>query len=104
MHTYLKFLVIILIMLLIILIVNMILCSRHVNEEEEKEEEQKEEHNPCAGINMGFVPDPNDCARYFMCFNNNITHYTCFSGMLFSPPRGTCLPADEVDCGDRPRH
>ena len=51
-----------------------------------------------------YYPDPNDCAHYTLCSNNNQIPFDCAPGLYFDENIGTCNWASEVDCcnGQRP--
>uniref|UniRef100_A0A182NJ73 chitinase n=1 Tax=Anopheles dirus TaxID=7168 RepID=A0A182NJ73_9DIPT len=56
---------------------------------------------PCAGGQVGFVPHPTDCSRYFMCVNDDTAfEFSCPAGTLFDPNINVCNWADNVTCGD----
>lgn len=54
---------------------------------------------PCGGSQVGVVPHPTDCSRFYICGGNgNGLEFSCPAGTLFDPTLSVCNWADAVNC------
>ncbi|XP_058054145.1 acidic mammalian chitinase [Anopheles bellator] len=54
---------------------------------------------PCADGQVGFVPHPADCSKYYMCLDAHTSfEFSCPAGTLFDPKLNVCNWADKVNC------
>ncbi|KAG5672227.1 hypothetical protein PVAND_002369 [Polypedilum vanderplanki] len=51
--------------------------------------------------NVLFLPDFNDCSKYFICYNGEAIHRSCAEGLLFDMENNWCNFYGNVDCGHR---
>ena len=49
---------------------------------------------------IGLVADPQNCTRYFMCFEFEPINFPCAPGYAFDDSTKRCVLADLVNCTD----
>lgn len=52
-------------------------------------------------LNPVFLPDENDCARFFVCFNGSPIGRTCAEGFWWDVVYNWCTIPEEVNCDSR---
>jgi Chitin binding Peritrophin-A domain len=50
------------------------------------------------GDELVFLPDLEDCSRYFICIGGNKVPLSCGAGLHWSVSENTCLPEDLAEC------
>lgn len=52
----------------------------------------------CPEVGISTIPNPEDCASYFFCFNGQEIPMRCGGNMHWSILDQTCLPANDANC------
>lgn len=54
-------------------------------------------YNPCNGVTLGLVPDPNDetCVSYWSCVKGEGKKYNCPTGSVFERSLAVCILLDD---------
>lgn len=52
----------------------------------------------CTGEKGNYYPDPEDCSKFYECFDGVPLHWECPNGLLFNPELLVCDWSDNVDC------
>lgn len=57
------------------------------------------EYNRTCDCDCCFLPNSNDCSKYFLCLDGYMHEGHCSRGLLFNPTIGNCDLAERVTCG-----